>query len=815
MTISTTSNKAQWAGNGTASVFPFSFEIGNANEATLYFTDTTGAVTPIQPSSYSIAGLGSPSGGTITYPLSGTPIASGTELTLVRTVPLQQLTDLQNQSNYFPDAVEGALDYTMMAIQQLAAGISSSLQAPPADTSPNMVLPPAAQRANMVLGFDGNGNPMMLLAAGSSGPVTASNVTFDSTTLAAQLLSRINRVVDSHLSLRSLASGTYTRAFCTAALSAAAGGGGPYKAMPTDTTSGAVFTASVSGSTMTVSSVASGALAVGQVVNWKNGTESVYISALGTGSGGAGTYTLSATAAVSSQTMTADNGGTVLVAFDGMRWYLQWNGPVATSQFGATSAGDATFAAQAALNYAVTAQSIWIDQTLTVSSLTVQNASGLTIFSSGSLTGNATTNTDAVLTIKNSLDVSIVGRLPVSANYNTHYACAVAVYTDNSTQAAKINLRNVMPVGAQLGFRFGLSSAPGALVSEIVVDSGYAYGCPSFLAAYGTQTVIDVDSYQAVSDLGSNPAGWSSLNRQLIHVYGAQVRVRGGEAILADVSTGELCIIEPIADPVNGNQYGSVAFTGVEIECASQWCLIQNPGAIGSLAAGMGGLSITNCKGVHTQNSFAMVQSTDNAFPGTIKIDESNKFFCTVARSQANVNCSGTACHIYVDDSAFGTNFVQGLSGLVGGVVHFRRRKILDTQNTNSQSFVNATATTVVYTVNNSDINTARFTGQYSTSTGVFTVPAGGLLDVEVFATLHTTLPANPLDLQVQVNGSQRTPWPTSMGGASCNGWVGGHTMIGNLNAGDLVKIVATQSGGSNSNGNGTSFEKFVIYARN
>ena len=46
-------------------------------------------------------------------------IASGTSLTLSRQVGLVQLTSIQNQSGFYPTAVEGALDYLMEAIQQI------------------------------------------------------------------------------------------------------------------------------------------------------------------------------------------------------------------------------------------------------------------------------------------------------------------------------------------------------------------------------------------------------------------------------------------------------------------------------------------------------------------------------------------------------------------------------------------------------------------------------------------------------------------------------------------------------------------------
>lgn len=67
----------------------------------------------------------------------------------------------------------------------------------------------------------------------------------------------------------------------------------------------AVFTATISGTTMTVSAVSSGTLAVGQRLHGTGFTEGAYISALGSGTGGAGTYTLAgASGTMSSSLMT-------------------------------------------------------------------------------------------------------------------------------------------------------------------------------------------------------------------------------------------------------------------------------------------------------------------------------------------------------------------------------------------------------------------------------------------------------------------------------------------------------------------------------
>jgi hypothetical protein len=69
----------------------------------------------------------------------------------------------------------------------------------------------------------------------------------------------------------------------------------------------AVFTGAIAGNTLTVSAVASGTLAVGQVISDTSGALKVgtTITALGTGTGGTGTYIVSTTPNVSSESMVA------------------------------------------------------------------------------------------------------------------------------------------------------------------------------------------------------------------------------------------------------------------------------------------------------------------------------------------------------------------------------------------------------------------------------------------------------------------------------------------------------------------------------
>lgn len=67
----------------------------------------------------------------------------------------------------------------------------------------------------------------------------------------------------------------------------------------------ASFTGSISGTTLTVSAVASGTLAVGQTISGTGVTVGTQITGLGTGSGGTGTYTVNNTQTVGSTAMKA------------------------------------------------------------------------------------------------------------------------------------------------------------------------------------------------------------------------------------------------------------------------------------------------------------------------------------------------------------------------------------------------------------------------------------------------------------------------------------------------------------------------------
>jgi len=80
--------------------------------------------------------------------------------------------------------------------------------------------------------------------------------------------------------------------------------------------SGAIVTGAIAGTTLTVSAVSSGTLYVGQTIQGAGVTANTMITALGTGTGGTGTYTVSTSQTVASETLYALN-WTVIPSSDG------------------------------------------------------------------------------------------------------------------------------------------------------------------------------------------------------------------------------------------------------------------------------------------------------------------------------------------------------------------------------------------------------------------------------------------------------------------------------------------------------------------
>lgn len=168
MTINTTSSVITYSGNGSTTVWSFPFVADQASDLEVIYTDSSGNITTLNPSVYSVTINSVPTGGlwgiggSVTYPLSGSPIASATTITINRIVPYTQDISINNQGAFYPAAVEQGLDVLELQIQQLETKQGYDLHFPVVDINPITVLPTAEERANGYLAFDSSGNPVVV-----------------------------------------------------------------------------------------------------------------------------------------------------------------------------------------------------------------------------------------------------------------------------------------------------------------------------------------------------------------------------------------------------------------------------------------------------------------------------------------------------------------------------------------------------------------------------------------------------------------------------------------------------------------------------
>lgn len=164
MTVSSTLVKTTFSGNSSATVFPSAGIVVTAETDVLIWKISGGIVTFLTLNSdYSVAPVGGvyPATVNVTYPLSGSPLATGDSLLFGRLLPLTQNTLLANQGPYFPKTIEQEFDRLAMQDQQLDERSKRGLQLPITDIAyaGNGLLPNAADRASQYIFFDAAGNP--------------------------------------------------------------------------------------------------------------------------------------------------------------------------------------------------------------------------------------------------------------------------------------------------------------------------------------------------------------------------------------------------------------------------------------------------------------------------------------------------------------------------------------------------------------------------------------------------------------------------------------------------------------------------------
>lgn len=122
MTVSVTTTKNNYEGNGVTWQWDYTFPVEFASDIHVQKLDSDGVLSTLTLDvDYEVNGVGSPTGGTVEYPIDGvgTLLQDNEYLVIYRTTPQTQTQNLVNQSQLDLEAFEDALDRVTRIVQEL------------------------------------------------------------------------------------------------------------------------------------------------------------------------------------------------------------------------------------------------------------------------------------------------------------------------------------------------------------------------------------------------------------------------------------------------------------------------------------------------------------------------------------------------------------------------------------------------------------------------------------------------------------------------------------------------------------------------
>ena len=158
MTVSSTTVKNSYSGNGSTTQFAYGFKIFADTDLIVIIRSAAGTETvKTLTTHYTVAGAGDASGGSITFTTGNTP-ASGETVVIIREVPHTQAIDYIANDPFPAESHEEGLDRATMTTQQVQEELNRSIKLSRTNTMTSTEFTVGAtDRANKILAFDSSG----------------------------------------------------------------------------------------------------------------------------------------------------------------------------------------------------------------------------------------------------------------------------------------------------------------------------------------------------------------------------------------------------------------------------------------------------------------------------------------------------------------------------------------------------------------------------------------------------------------------------------------------------------------------------------
>lgn len=218
MTVSSNNiTSGPYAGNGNSDTFSYTFGITDKSQLNVYETNSAGVETLLTlDTDYTVANVGTDTGGTITRTAGNLPV--GSTLFITGDFKYTQDTELPNQGRFFPEAIERALDKLTRLVQQSLRGVVRFSDSYAGTADPTLPEPKSLN----VLSWDVQARQLVNRAI----PIQVINIT-----------GAIPVQVDTFDALRSLEPAFAGQRVTIVGHSADGIGGGPFYALPENDTS--------------------------------------------------------------------------------------------------------------------------------------------------------------------------------------------------------------------------------------------------------------------------------------------------------------------------------------------------------------------------------------------------------------------------------------------------------------------------------------------------------------------------------------------------------------------------------------------------
>lgn len=156
MTVSSTTTKVSYTGNNVTTVFAYTFKIFAESEIKVYVDNVLKSLT----THYTLSGVGSASGGNVTFTSGNTP-GTGAKVVFLRSIARTQVTDYVENDTFPAETHEAALDKLTFILQEIDNTLTGDIfrfAESVSDAGTVTITLNATDRASKLLSFDASGD---------------------------------------------------------------------------------------------------------------------------------------------------------------------------------------------------------------------------------------------------------------------------------------------------------------------------------------------------------------------------------------------------------------------------------------------------------------------------------------------------------------------------------------------------------------------------------------------------------------------------------------------------------------------------------